>query len=146
MLERHGIDVDLGEWKRHSWFHRLERAIADILHTIPDESSFVLVDGSAWDADEAFGRRIVRPFLEHQGADWGPPGDCDAAIAELASIRSAGFDFLAIGWPSFWWFDEYPMLFDHLDHVAARVVKNSDVVIYQLQRTPVPNRSVPVNN
>jgi Glycosyl transferase family 2 len=131
-LKRNGMPIDVDRWKQHSWFHRLDRAVSDILSAVPDESSFVLVDGGTWDADGAFDRRSVRPFFEHNGDDWGPPPDSDTAVGNLESMRSAGINYLVIAWPSFWWFDEYPTLFEHLEETATCGFRNDDVVIYQL--------------
>jgi glycosyltransferase involved in cell wall biosynthesis len=131
-LKRNGMPIDLNAWKQHSWFHRLDRAVSNILNTVPDESSLVLVEGGTWDADGAFGRRTVRPFVEHKGEDWGPPPDSDAAIAQLESIRRSGSNYLVIAWPSFWWFDEYPTFFEHLEEAATCVLRNDDVVIFKL--------------
>jgi glycosyltransferase involved in cell wall biosynthesis len=131
-LERNGIQVNANAWKQHSWFHRLDRAVGNILDTVPDELNLVLVEGGAWDAKGALGRRSVRPFVEHNGDDWGPPQDSDAAIAQLECMRRTGIDYLAIAWPSFWWFDEYSAFFEHLGNVATCVLRSDDVVIYKI--------------
>ena len=138
------MSVDLNRWKQHSWFHRLNQAISDVLSTVPDESEFVLVDGGTWDANEAFGRRSVHPFLECNGNDWGPPPNSDAAIAQLDSIRRNGIEYLVIGWPSFWWFDEYSRFFNHLNDVATCVLKDDVVAIYKLPQWQVSNRYRPI--
>jgi hypothetical protein len=139
-LERNGMSVDLNQWKQHSWFHRLDRALSSVLSAVPDESECVLVDGGTWDADEAFGRRTVRPFLERNASDWGAPPNSDAAIAQLDSICRSGIEYLVIGWPSFWWFDEYQEFFDQLNRVATCVLKNDVVAIYKLPRLQPSNR------
>jgi glycosyltransferase involved in cell wall biosynthesis len=144
-LERNGMSVDLNQWKRHSWFHRLSLAISDLVRTVPDKSEFVLVDGGTWDADEAFGRRNVRPFSECNGSDWGPPPNSDAAIAQLDSIGRSGIEYLVIAWPNFWWFDAYREFFDHLNGVATCVLKNDVVAIYKLPRLKASNPGRPVS-
>ena len=131
-LERNGMPVDVEPWKQHSWFHRLDRAVSDILNTVPDESSFVLVEGGTWDAGGAFGRRSARPFFENNGEDWGPPPNSDTAVAYLESKRPAGINYLVIAWPSFWWFDEYPRLFEHLEETTTCALRTGEVVIYRL--------------
>ena len=131
-LERNGITIDVNAWKPHSWFHRLDRAVGNILDTVPEVSKLVLVEGGTWDANGAFGKRSVRPFFEHNAKDWGPPQDSDAAIAELESMRSTGIDYLAIAWPSFWWFDEYSAFFEQLGNVATNVLRSDDVLIYKI--------------
>ncbi|MCI0334732.1 MAG: glycosyltransferase, partial [Planctomycetes bacterium] len=74
-LKRNGVHVNTSLWSKHSWFHRLERAVTAIFSTVPEDATFVLVDGGTWDAAEAFGRRRVRPFYCVHGDDWGPPAD-----------------------------------------------------------------------
>jgi glycosyltransferase involved in cell wall biosynthesis len=144
-LERNGMSVDLKQWKQHSWFHRLDRAISNVLSAVPDESEFVLVDGGTWDADEAFGQRSARPFFERDGNDWGPPPNGGAAITQLDSIRRNGIEYLVIAWPSFWWFDEYREFFDHLNGVVSYVLKNDVVAIYKLPQLQASNRGRPVS-
>jgi glycosyltransferase involved in cell wall biosynthesis len=131
-LERNGIRFDANAWKQHSWFHRLGRAVDHILDTVPDESNLVLVEGGTWDANGAFGRRSVHPFFEHNGDDWGPPQDSDAAIAQVEGMRLTGLDYLAIAWPSFWWFDEYSTFFKYLGNFATCVLRSDDVVIFKI--------------
>jgi hypothetical protein len=130
-LERNGISVDVDAWKKHSWFHRLDRAVADIIKTVPEQTSFVLIDGGAWNARGAFGRRQVLPFLEHEGEDWGPPLNSDIAIETFQSLQREGLDYFVIGWPDFWWFDEYASFFIHLAQTATCVLKNENVAIYK---------------
>ena len=70
--------------------------------------------------------------MHRNGVDWGPPLDCDAAIARLAEIRQQRSPYLAIAWPSFWWFDTYPRFFEHVERTADCVIKNDAIVIYRL--------------
>ena len=134
-LSRNGIAVDINNWKRHSWFHQLKRTIDDILHVVPENADLVLVEGNSWDAAAAFGSRNVRPFLTQDGCDWGPPANSTEAIAALESIRRSSIDYLAFGWPSFWWLDEYRKFFEHLEQAATCLLRNDVVVIYSLRPT-----------
>jgi Glycosyl transferase family 2 len=131
-LGRNGISVDAARWKEHSWFHRLDRAVTDIMRVVPDGANLALVDGGTWDAAEAFGLRNVYPFMHRNGVDRGPPFDCDAAIARLAEIRQQRGPYLAIAWPSYWWFDTYSQFFKHVERTAECVTKNDAIVIYRL--------------
>jgi glycosyltransferase involved in cell wall biosynthesis len=131
-LSRNGITVDVGAWKEHSWFHRLNQAVTILLDTVPEGSTLVLVDGGAWEAAGAFGRRIVRPFLLRNGVDWGPPRDCAAAIAEWESMRFQEAQYLAIAWHCFWWYDAYPRFCRHLEQHADCIVKNDVIAVYKL--------------
>jgi glycosyltransferase involved in cell wall biosynthesis len=131
-LRRNNVDVDTARWKEHSWFHRLDRAVKEILTFVPDDATLALVDGGTWDAGEAFAPRRVQPWMHRDGVDWGPPQDCEAAISQLAEIRRERTPYLAIAWPSFWWFDEYPQLFEHLEQTAEYVFRSDVIVIYKL--------------
>jgi len=131
-LARNDISIDVHQWKQHSWFHRLDRAVSEILCVVPEQASLVLVEGATWDAADAFGRRAVRPFLCRDGIDGGPPADCDAAITQLAATCEEGAEYLAIAWPSYWWFETYPKFFVHLGQVAECIHKDDDITIFKL--------------
>jgi glycosyltransferase involved in cell wall biosynthesis len=131
-LSRNGIKVDPAKWREHSWFHRLERAVSEILRVVPEDASLVLVDGGTWDAAGAFGQRTVRPFVESHGLDWGPPSDCNAAIAQLNRLTEARVEYLAIAWSNFWWFDAYPRFFEHLTEVSECVIRSDSIAIFKL--------------
>jgi len=134
-LRRNGIDVDPEKWRRHSWFHRLERAVTEIKCILSSCDSLILIDGNEWDATDAFGSRTVRPFVERDGIDWGPPANCESAIEQLQLLRRQGEEHLVIGWPAFWWFDTYPLFAKYLDETSSCVLRNDDVAIFRLGRT-----------
>jgi hypothetical protein len=131
-LRRNGIAVEPASWKKHSWFHRLDRAVSDIVRIVPEDADVILIDGGRWDAAGAFGSRKVRPFLYVNGEDWGPPADCDAALCQLQELRHGRAQYLAFAWSDFWWFESYPRFAEHLEQHATCVLRNEDVVIYCL--------------
>jgi hypothetical protein len=92
------------------------------------------VEGGTWDATGAFGSRSVRPFIEQEGLDWGPPTDCECAIDQFEAIRQQGVQYFVIGWPSFWWLDAYPGFAKHLEQTANCLVRNDYVAIFRLDR------------
>jgi glycosyltransferase involved in cell wall biosynthesis len=110
-LLRNGIKVDLERWHQGSWFHRLQRAIDQVESDIPAGTTFALADGDTWGADGLFSDRqvVAANSLTKAG---GPPAD-DTHAMELVPIV-AGFDYLVFGWPSFWWFEQYPRFFQAL--------------------------------
>jgi hypothetical protein len=130
-LSKAGIPVDTTQWKHNSWFHRLEQAVTDINRIVPEDASLVLVDGSAWDAAGAFGTRRVLPFIQREGIDWGPPADSDTAVAQLQVLLDERVEYLAIAWPCYWWFDEYPQLFQALERHSICRMANEAVAIYK---------------
>jgi hypothetical protein len=135
-LSRNGISVDPAKWKQHSWFHRLERAIADIKRVLGSRDSFVLVEGNEWDAAGAFESCVVRPFIERDGLDWGPPADSECAIEQLEARRLEGEEYVVIGWPAFWWFEAYPTFAKHLERTASCLLRNDNVAIFRLDQSP----------
>jgi glycosyltransferase involved in cell wall biosynthesis len=135
-LRANGIDAEPAKWWQHSWFHRLERAIADIKQLVGSHDRFILVDGNEWDAAGAFDSCAVRPFIERNGFDWGPPANCECAIEQLEALRHAGEEYIVIGWPAFWWFETYPDFSKHLEQTSNCVFRNDDVAIFRLDRRP----------
>ena len=120
----------------------LNRAIADIKRFLGPGDNFVLIDGNEWDAADAFESRIVRPFIEINGLDWGPPADCECAIEQLEAIRQQGNHYFVIGWPAFWWFDAYPDFVKHLELNSSCLLRNECVAIFRIDRSIAPRRAV----
>jgi hypothetical protein len=135
-LRREGIDADMAAWKHHSWFHRLDAALAEIDATVPQGASFILLDDETWGREEIFGPGRARPLLEREGVNWGPPGDDDVAVAEFERMRADGAHFLVLAWPAFWWLDYYPRFFEHVRSRSTRLRKSQQVEIYQLSTSP----------
>ena len=132
-----GIPVDISQWKQNSWFHRLEKGVADIHRLVPKDASFALVDGNTWDAPGAFGTRRATPFTHRNGIDWGPPADSNAAIEQLDVLLDERVEYLVIAWPCYWWFDEYPQFFQALKRISICRLANEAVEIYELAPSAV---------
>lgn len=135
-LARNGIVVDAGSWKQHSWFHRLNRAVTDILMVVPQGHHFVLVDGNTWGAPRELMGRTVRPLIELDGEDGGPPADDESAIRRMTALLEGHTPFLIIAWPCFWWFDEYPRWSQYLNGAGRCVLSNDRVVIFDFRQPP----------
>jgi glycosyltransferase involved in cell wall biosynthesis len=133
VLRREGFDFDPDGWRRHSWFHKLGRALDLIDRTIPKSQNFILVDNDTWGRDHIFKTGRVQPFIERDGSYWGPPADDGAAIQELDRLRSAGANFLVIAWPAFWWRDHYAGFQNSLESRFTRCCATDDVAIYDLR-------------
>jgi len=139
-LARNGIEVDSAAWKSHSWFHRLDRAVSDILTVVPEGQPFVLIDGNTWAAPRELMGRTVRSFIEMDGEDGGPPADDQIAISHVKAIRESQARFLILAWPCFWWLDEYPHWSRYLHDIGRCVLSNDAVMIFDL-RQPFAARS-----
>jgi glycosyltransferase involved in cell wall biosynthesis len=128
-----GIAIDTEAWKARSWPHAIQRAVQTITELIPPGDAFILVDQEWWEAgDSVAGRRRI-PFLERDGQYWGPPPDDATAIREVERLRQTGASFMAFARPAFWWLEYYAGLQDHLCGRFPAVVKNDDLVIFDLR-------------
>jgi glycosyltransferase involved in cell wall biosynthesis len=128
-----GLELGIDDCRRKSWFHRLERAVAEIVEVVPEGESFVLVDQDEWGTDEVVGGRRRVLFPERGGSYWGAPADDEEALAELARNRERGVRFLVVGWPAFWWLEHYEGLRLQLDSLDACVFANERIVVYRLE-------------
>jgi GT2 family glycosyltransferase len=115
-----------------TWSERLQIAKKEIETSIPKGSRLILVDDGNWGA-EVIKNRDVLPFLEREGQYWGPPADDETAIWELKRLRRFGVNFIAFGWPAFWWLDYYSELRDYLYSEFNCVIKNSRLIVFDMQ-------------
>ena len=136
-LSRNEIFVDVSAWKQHSWFHKLDRAIDDILMVVPKGDGIVLVDGNTWGITSELEGRTVRTFFDHSGIDWGSPADDELAIEQLQHLLETNQQFLIISWPCFWWLDEYPDFFKRLHQVTMCVLCTDTSMVFDLLKRPV---------
>ena len=64
------------------------------------------------------------------------PADDAAALAHLADLAAAGWRYLVVPEPAFWWLDHYPRLRAHLDRSCAAVYRDADTcAIWALDRS-----------
>jgi glycosyltransferase involved in cell wall biosynthesis len=115
-----GLKVDLAEWRRRSWWGRIDLAIETILELVAEGECFLLADQDSWATDPDFyGRRRV-PFPELDGEYGGIPADDAAAISELERWRASGAVAIFFAWPAHWWLEDFPELARHLvEHYRA---------------------------
>jgi hypothetical protein len=117
------------------WQHRVSRATQRIIELVPLGASFILVDDDQWETRElVVGRRRI-PFVERYGHYWGQPGDDNTAIRELERLRLTGASHIAFAWPAFWWLDHYTGFRTYLESEFHCVLKNDDLVIFDLTRS-----------
>ena len=133
VLRRHGIEVDLQQWRDRSWFHRLKWSIEQLRQLLPPNGELVLIDDDTLDAKHALGPMRVTLFNERDGKYWGAPTDDASAIAELNRLRSIGATHLAIVWPALWWIEHYSKLFTELESTSCCVLRDPRMTVYDLR-------------
>lgn len=115
------------------WTRRLRLATEALLGAVPAGRTLVLVDDGQWGRVRALAGHRVWPFLEKDGAYWGPPADDATAWRELERMRAAGATDLAVAWPSFWWLQHYAEFHRRLRDTFPCVLENGDVIVFRLQ-------------
>ena len=118
------------------FMQRLAQTAADISRLVSAGQPFILVDTEQLRPMITAGSRSL-PFLERDGAYWGPPADDDAAIAELDRLRHGGATFIIFAWPAFWWLDHYAAFGRHLRTRFVCAAENERIVAFDL-RTQKP--------
>jgi hypothetical protein len=111
----------------------IDAAAADLATVVPPGETLILVDEAQWVADDVAPDRRTFPFLERNGEYWGSPSDDDQAIHELERLRGAGANFVAFGWPAFWWLDHYRGLEHHLRSRFHCAVRTERVIVFDLR-------------
>ena len=125
-----GFDVDTGKWRDMSYLHRLSRSVDELSAVLPADDPFVLVDEADWDIDELDGRPAV-PFPERDGVWWGLPADDADAVAALDRVSRAGIRTVVIGWPAFWWLDEYCLFAESLRQRFEIAHQNDRLMVFR---------------
>ena len=121
--------VDSSGWRRHGWWPRLDRATTTLEETIPDGSSFALLDDAAWGMTTLGERRAV-PFPATGDGSWaGVPETAGETLAALDAAVADRVEFLVVGWNARWWLDEFAALATRL---GQPVVSTRDVDVYAL--------------
>jgi hypothetical protein len=135
MIAGERLPVIGGVFKKYSmapWVSRLRRAAKDIRTLVPAESTIILVDQGSF-GNEFFPEGRSIPFLERNGCYWGCPPDDETAIREFDRLHRSGAEFMAFGWPAFWWLDYYAELNSHLRSKFRCVLENERLVVFDLR-------------
>jgi len=109
------------------------RTIAEeICSQIPAECKFILVDDGTLLTSNQLSHRDLFPFLEHEGAYWGPPSDSITAIEELERLRRRGARYIVFCEPSFWWLDYYKEFENYLRSHYRCVSDCQQMILFDL--------------
>jgi glycosyltransferase involved in cell wall biosynthesis len=134
-LGRLGIAADREKWKQNSWHYRSAETLNDLERVVPAGTEFALVNDSELGFGEIVDGRRAVPLPHRDGVTWGAPASDEAALEELRRLQQSGVSILAIGWPSFWWFDHYPCFIRHLRRNADCLLENERLVVFQLRES-----------
>jgi hypothetical protein len=107
-------------------------AVLEIANLIRPGEKFILVDQDEWSQKAPRGR-VAIPFLERDGAYWGPPADDATAIRECERLRQAGARYIVFGWPAFWWLEHYAGFRRYLRDRFPCMLQNERLVLFNLQ-------------
>jgi len=123
------------------WRTEARLAALELARIVPQHETYVRIDGDEWRDELAGGPNSV-PFLERNGAYWGPPEDNDAAIRELMRLQRRGVGYVVFGKPAFWWLEYYADFRNHLDSSADCCHKDELLVVYRLKNDPVSKQEL----
>ena len=123
-----GVQVDLDEWRRHSWWGRVDDAVTMIKRLVAEGDAFLLADEDSWGTDSDFFSRIRIPFPEVEGEYGGVPEDDASAIAALEEGRGRGAVAIFFAWPAHWWLEHFEQLQTHLEE-RYRYLCHNEVLI-----------------
>lgn len=110
------------------WRHKQVLCAADLDTLIPAGSRYIQPDHDAWDCPMLDGRTRL-PALAYP-----PENEAQALEVIRTAVNDAGFFVLL--WPSFWWQNCYPALFDFLRRRFPAVVCSSRMVVFDLRKGP----------
>ena len=116
-------------WK---WARQEYLAAEEVSALIPAGETLIVIGQDELSQSIAGGHR-VRPFLERDGEDYGPPENDAAAVRELNRIRRSATQFLVFAWPAFWWLGHYAEFHRYLRERFRCVPENDRLVIFDLR-------------
>jgi SAM-dependent methyltransferase len=118
-------------YQQYTWRNRVLEFAVDLATLVPTGEQILLVDENRFGSVYLPGRCML-PFLEHNGSYAGPPHDDNQAITELHRMQKAGANFIAFGWPSFWWLAHYHKFADHLEQRHTCVHRSDRLILFLL--------------
>jgi SAM-dependent methyltransferase len=118
-------------YARQTWRNRAFHVAVDIAATTQKGDVVILVDGDQF-GSLYLPERVLHPFVERDGKYFGPPSDGAHAVSELIRMRKEGADYIAFGWPAFWWLTHYGELSNYLEQNCSLIQRNDHLILYRL--------------
>jgi Glycosyl transferase family 2 len=128
--ERAGVAVDLRTWGERTWWRRTERVVDTIEQVVPEGGRVALSDETLLGFEAQLRGRNIVPLPEQDGEWAGNPVDDEQALGALARLRAGAVPYVAIAWPAFWWFEEYPGFTRELRRSMDAIVDDDDLVLF----------------
>ena len=140
-----GLEADPERWVRESWYRALALAASEISRHLPAGEPFALIDRGDWGMSDS---RDLRPvgFLLADDPYAGDPDGSASAIAALDRHVASGTRFLVLGWPAYWWLEEYPEFARRLRSRHACVFESERVQIYALSGHASPSHGAEIGH
>lgn len=114
------------------WPEQVHLGVEEICRVIPAGATLILVNEDQWgNESQTLAEYKVFPFLERDGAYWGPPDGDATAVSELERLRRAGASYIVFAWPAFWWLQHYARFRDHLQTTGRCLLENERLVIFR---------------
>ncbi len=114
------------------WADRIESTRRELLGVASEGDGLLVIDQPSL-GDDVLAHWRWRFFPDSDGKYGGNPADDAAAIEHLESELERGeTEFLIVGWPSFWWLQQYPRFIAHIERNHRCVLRTDNAVVWSL--------------
>jgi predicted O-methyltransferase YrrM len=110
------------------WAYQQAQCGRDLEKVVPPGARYIQPDHGSWDHAMLAGRHCL-PALAY------PPAN-EAEVCAAIAAAAPEADFLVLLWPSFWWQDTYPALFNYLRRRFPLTLSNTRMQVYDLRCRP----------
>jgi hypothetical protein len=117
--------------RANEWMHLLIEAGLHFKEKIPAGEKVLLIDQMGFGNSFAPNHQII-PFLEKDEIYWGIPETDEVAAKEFERMINTGINYVAVGFPCFWWLAFYPNFEKMLRQKTEILVENNAVKIFRV--------------
>jgi Glycosyl transferase family 2 len=126
LMTARGIAHDSSNWIQHSWWHRVERAVNQIIEAVPPGDAFALADEDEWGTPGSLQGRKRLAFPQENSLYSGPPATDEHAVSQLNQLQGRGVRYFALAWNTTWYLEHFTRFAQEL--YQHRVLVESDAV------------------
>jgi hypothetical protein len=120
--------------RANEWMHLLLEAKHSAEELIPAGTKILLIDQAGFGSTFAPQHQTL-PFLEKEGIYWGIPENDAVATTEFLRMINDGIDFVAVGFPCFWWLTHYPEFERNLRQKTESLRESNSVKILRVKKS-----------